>query len=536
MTKWSRTPFALVIALGILLGTGAAAANWTAWGNDLRNTRSVGKKDGIRAADAPNLAVKWIATTGGDVSATPTIRGDSVYVPDFAGNLYRLNASTGHVIWSRTISSYTGIPGDFSRSSPAIQGNIIVVGDQLGAWLMAINRNTGTLKWKVQIDSHPAAVITQSPVIQGNRLYVGVSSVEEGFATSPSYPCCTFRGSMVAVDLHDGQIVWKKYMVPDNGGLPGGFSGAAVWGSAPVVDMQRNALFFATGNNYTVPAAYASCLQQYEGSPDDQQELCVDVHDSPENLLDAVVALDLDTGELRWAKKLQGYDAYNLACSAFIPGTDPLNCPDPAGPDYDFGQAPMLYETRVGGCKREMLGIGQKSGIFWALDPDDGALIWSRVVGPGGAVGGMQWGSATDGRSIYVALGNLEHTPYTLPNGDVAYGGSFAALDAATGELQWQTPDPLSYEPIFTPLGPGPGFLAVDTAPVTLAYEVVLGASLTGHMYALDASSGQILWSFYSGGAVSGGPSVQDHVLYWGSGYGRFGLPNNQLYAFHVPD
>lgn len=536
MASRAHLPLAVLVSLGVLGAAGAAAAGWKAWGGDLWNTRSVGDADGFDADEIEGLAVKWVATTGGDVSATPTIHAGSVYVPDFAGNLFRIDASTGQVIWSRPISGYTGVPGDFSRTSPVIHGNTLVVGTQVGGRLVAVDRKTGDLQWTALLDSHPAALITQSPVVHGNRLYVGVSSREEYFTLDPSYACCTFRGSMVAVNLKDGAIVWKTYMAPDNGGAPGGFSGAAVWGSSPVVDTTRNALYFATGNNYEVPEEYADCMAEHADSPEDQQHLCVDVFDPPDNLVDAVVALDLRTGAVRWAKKLQGYDAFNLACSPYIPGADPTNCPESPGPDYDFGQAPMLYTAQTATGPRQMLGAGQKSGIFWALDPDDdGEVIWSRAVGPGGVIGGLQWGSATDGHRIYVAISNYEHTPYVLPGGAMAYGGSFAALDAATGAVVWQTPDPLSYEPIFTPTGLGPGFLAVDSAPVTLAGDVVLGGSLTGHMYAMDAATGDIRWSFFSGGSVSGGASVDKHVVYWGSGYAKAGTPNNKVYAFHLP-
>ena len=536
MTNRARVPVAALVALGVLCGAGGAvAAGWKAWGGDLSNTRSAGCADGFEADEIAGLTVKWTVTTGGDVSATPTVHAGSVYVPDFAGNLFRIDASSGQVIWTKKISDYTGIPGDISRTSPAIHGDTLVIGTQGSGRLLAVHRKTGALKWMSLIDDHPAAILTQSPVVHGNRVYVGVSSREEYFTLDPSYACCTFRGSMVAVDLHDGDIVWKTHVVPDNGGLPGGFSGAAVWGSSPVIDTRRGAVYFATGNNYEVPEEYEECMIEHADSAEDQQHLCIDVYDPPDNLVDAVVALDLDTGALHWAKKLQGYDAFNLACSPYI-STDTTNCPETPGPDYDFGQAPMLFTAQTAEGPRPMLGVGQKSGIFWALDPDDeGNLIWSTVVGPGGVIGGMQWGSATDGHRIYTAISNYEHTPYVLPDGATAWGGSFAALDAATGAILWQTPDPLSYEPIVTETGLGPGFLAVDSAPVTIAGDVVLGGSLTGHMYAMDAATGEILWSFFAGGSVNGGAAVDKHVAYWGSGYAKAGTPNNKVYAFHVP-
>ena len=117
-----------------------------------------------------------------------------------------------------------------------MSGNNLFVATQAGAYLLSINRTTGALNWKTQLDTHPAAVLTQSPVVFQGKVFIGVSSQEEAFAVDPNYPCCTFRGSMTAVRTSNGQIVWRTYTTLDNGGVPGGYSGAAVWGSTPVVD------------------------------------------------------------------------------------------------------------------------------------------------------------------------------------------------------------------------------------------------------------------------------------------------------------
>jgi len=356
---------------------------------------------------------------------------------------------------------------------------------------MAINKDTGELIWKTKLDAHPAAIITQSPVIYGNRVYVGVSSNEEAFATNPNYPCCTFRGSMTAVDLTTGKILWKTYTVPDNGGQTSGYSGAAVWGSTPAIDPKRKSVYITTGNNYNVPQTVKDCVANVSSQTPSDQSQCLD----PNNHIDSIMALDLDTGAIKWSNKLEGYDTYNLACMF----GSPANCPDPHGDDYDFGQAPMLFTVRNAGKPRDLVGAGQKSGVFWALDPDTGKVVWSQIVGPGGPLGGIQLGSAPDGQQIYVASSNSLFQEYKLqPSGETTKGGSWSALDAATGKIIWQTADPAG---------------ASDQAPMTVANGVVYAGSLasgqgSNNMYALDAKTGKILWGFNSGGSVIAGPAV----------------------------
>jgi polyvinyl alcohol dehydrogenase (cytochrome) len=510
----------------------APAAAWPMAGLNLHNTRHQATEAIIGPDNVGSLVPRWVFTTGGDVSATPAVVGNAVYVPDWGGNLVKLDASTGQRIWSRRISEYTHHPGAVARVTPAVEGARLFLAGQNGAHLMALHADTGNLIWITRLDTHPAAIITQSPVVADSRVYVGVSSLEEAFALDPDYPCCTFRGSVASVDARSGAILWQTYLLPENQGRPGGYAGNAVWGSTPVVDTKRNTLYVTTGNNYDVPQAVKDCEKARQAAADPASEpTCIE----PGNHVDAVVALDLATGQVKWSKPLQGYDAWTFVC--LQRGPRKQNCPDPRGPDYDFGQGPMLFTAQVEGTPRELLGAGQKSGIFWALDPDTGAVVWSTVVGPGGYFGGMQWGSATDGERIYVALANSRHRPYTLvPSGMTVRGGSWGALDAATGAILWQTPDPVSLAPFPDEQGPGSAFFAIDTGPVTVANGVVYAGSMDreGHMYALDAPTGRILWTFKSGGSVNAGPAVVNGVVYWGSGYSRLrlGSSNNKLYAF----
>jgi polyvinyl alcohol dehydrogenase (cytochrome) len=352
------------------------------------------------------------------------------------------------------------------------------------------------------VESHPAAIITGSPVVFDGIVYIGISSNEETLAGNPTYSCCSFRGSVVALDAKTGAIVWKTFDMPDNGGRADQYSGGAVW-QPPAIDPKRGTLFVGTGNNYTAPASVETCQN---ASPTAN---CA----AADDFFDTALALDLKTGQVKWAKRLQGFDTWSLACILPGAGTNP-NCPVPSSPDFDLGGAgPNLLGNIV--------GFGQKSGIYWALDPDNGNILWSTPVGPGSSLGGIEWGTATDGKRIYVAIADRDSLPYTLvPSGQQITWGSWSALDAATGKILWQTADPTKG--------------AIDTGSVSVANGVMYAGSYSGQMYALDTRSGNILWNFASGGTVIDGPSIVDGVLYWGSGYRNIppGIGNNKVYAF----
>jgi polyvinyl alcohol dehydrogenase (cytochrome) len=499
---------------------GLLRAQWSVSGHDFANSRSQPAEVRIGPANVHLLAVKWVFTTGADVSATPTVFGDAVYFPDWAGNLFAVNKNTGQLIWSHKMSDYNGSSGALTRTSPAIHGRDIIVGDievrsalHNGANVIAIDRNSGGLHWITRVDSHPTAWITGSPVVFGDVVYVGVASQEEAFALAPffgvAYSCCTFRGSVVALDAKSGKLLWKTYTVPENGGKPGGYSGGGVW-QPPAIDPVRHVLYVGTGNNYSVPESVLECERQAIAHNNPNAD-CVARND----FFDTALALDLADGHVRWSKRLLRYDVFTDACVVAIAESA---CPSPAGPDYDLGgSGPNLLPGLV--------GFGQKSGFYWALNPDNGDIRWSTQVGPGGGTGGIQLGTATDGRRTYAAISNSNFMPYTLvPSAEQISWGAWSALDAVTGRLIWQTADPTSG--------------AIDPGSVSIANGLVYAGSLSGFMYALDAATGKILWGFDSGGSVVDGPSIVDGVLYWGSGYGPDkptpGIANNKLYAFSL--
>jgi polyvinyl alcohol dehydrogenase (cytochrome) len=515
------------VVLGLLLVTGSALADagggWPTAGNDLQNTRYQKTESKISPSNVGTLASKWVFETGGDVSATPAVDGAKVYVPDWAGNLYAIDRKTGALVWSVNISAVTGVPFDKARATPALAGDKVIIGTQgsilipgggPGGKVLAFNKNTGALVWSTQADNHPAAIITQSATVFNGRVYVGVASLEEGLAAFVPGYALSFRGSMLALDLDTGAILWKTYTAPE------GYTGNAVWGSSPAIDTKRGQIYIATGNNYSVPQSVLDCVTA-AGSDPAAQAACLPADDH----VDSVLALDLETGAIRWATRAIPYDAWTGSC---IFG-DGSACPDPAGPDYDFGQAPALFTAKDGGKgkPRDLVGAGQKSGQYWALDPDTGAVVWVTQAGPGGTSGGLQWGSAVDGQRIYTANANSNHVPW---NGTDT-SGVWSALDPATGQVLWETRPPD---------GDYAGSLGGTTSgPVTTANGVVFGCSLKpeGHMYALNAATGQVLWDFESGGSCVSGAAISNGMVFWGSGYSNFGMgtPNNKVYAFSLP-
>jgi len=530
---------------GVVLAAGTAFAvqltgQWTMGGQDPSNTRSQSAETQIGASNAGGLTVKWQLNTSGDISATPAVKDGVVYAPDWSGEIWAVDADTGAVRWQVNVTDVTGVPAvdqnggalGAVRTTPAVAGNLLIMGDQggraaAGAKLFALDRKTGAVQWVTQLQGNLGgpfgdqfAIVTQSPVVDDNNpgvVYVGTASWEEAVAAFiPNYPCCSFRGSVFAVDVKTGAVLWQTYMAPD------GYSGNGVWGSTGAIDSKRKTLYVTTGNNYSVPESVADCVAA--AATDDEKLGCM----SGANHFDSIVALDMQTGAIRWVTRALPYDTWNVNC---LDLGFPLAgiCPDPAGPDYDFGQGPSLFSVRVGNKNVDLVGAGQKSGKYWTLDRDTGAVVWVTQVGPGGTMGGLQWGSAVDDRRIYVAVNNSSTEPWSLLNGDVTTRGAWSALDKATGQILWQTETPDSF---------APGFGSAIGA-VTVANGVAYACSFAGTRVAMDASTGTVLWSAPPTGELCGaGAAVSRGTVYWGNGYGQIAFApvwNGTLTAYSLP-
>jgi len=500
---------------------------WNGWSPSSDNARyQSAAAAGLQVDQVRKLKLKWAFGFDGDVTAfaQPTVLDGQIFVGSAGGMVQALRADTGCVQW---IFQANGPVRSSILTEPFAKGHALLFGDQTG-WFYSIEAETGKLLWKKKIEDHDAARLTGSPVAHKGTVFVPVASWEETRSLDPDYPCCTFRGSIVALRIRDGRLAWKSYMIPDlpkqtgktKRGTPQlGPSGAGIW-SAPTMDEKRGVMYVTTGDNYSSPTTLMS---------------------------DAVVALDLATGRIEWSKQTTPGDAYNSSC-----GTDKANCPGDDGPDYDFGSSAILAKLPDG---RDVLLAGQKSGMVYALDPaKKGELLWqTRIASPGPNIAtsvGVLWGMASDGQKVYAATAASGRTPPTDPLDtrrnilDPKQGGGLTALRISDGTKIWYAP-PILCRPD-APSGCSPA----QSAAVTAIPGVVFSGSLDGHLRAYSAEEGGILWDFDTvrdfetvngvkarGGSIDGpGAVIVNGIVFVNSGYSRFGgLPGNVLLAF-APD
>jgi polyvinyl alcohol dehydrogenase (cytochrome) len=496
------------------------SAAWASWGGGLDNTRFQSAKDaGLRADDVPRLKLKW-AFAFPDTStmrSQPAVYQGRVFAGGQDGSVYALDMLTGCVYWSTTVQSQvrSGITIGQAGGSPAL-----FFGDSAG-FVYALDASSGKQLWKMRPDQHPASTGTATPVYYKDRLYVGSASREESLSVSPGYLCCTFRGSESALDAATGKVLWKTYTIGEVakarpktrlGATTWGPSGVGVW-TAPVLDPERDTMYVTTGDNYSDP---------------------------PTALSDALLALRLSSGEILWSKQFTAKDAWNSSCQ--LQGK--VNCPDSEGPDFDFASSAILVS--LPNAKRALL-LGQKSAVIYAVDPDRrGQALWQARIGKGGTVGGIEWGSATDGRNIYVALSDIGFQVDRKPgsndrayNLDPTMGGGLFAFRIDNGERLWQTPPPGCGDR--RPCSPA------QSAAVTAIPGVVWSGAADGHLRGYSSSDGKIIWDYDTaheyqtvngvsgrGGAIDvAGPVVAGGMLFTVSGYpARGGLAGNVLLAF----
>ncbi len=386
---------------------------WTGWGANADNSRFQ-NAPGFTANDVPRLKVKWAFAFPGDIQANsqPTIAGGRVFVGSTGGNVYSLDANSGCVHWFFSAEAGVRTAVTLARAGSS---NLAFFGDAK-ANVYGVDAATGKQLWKTKADAFPVAGITSSPVFYNGRIYIGIRSGEEGSGADPLYECCRFRGSVVALDAQTGKQVWKTYLVDQPKRTTKNKAGAQLWGpsgvpvwSTPVIDARKNAVYVTTGNNYTDPTTRMS---------------------------DAFLALDLNSGKILWSRQMTQKDAYTAACR--LP--DKTNCAESNGPDFDFGSSPILVTLANG---KRALVAGQKSGVVYAVDPDNqGEVLWQTRVGKGGTAGGVQWGSAADQNNVYVAvsdIGRIMLTYSTLTDADPKLGGGMFALRLDNGENVWYT-------------------------------------------------------------------------------------------------
>ena len=489
-----------------------AGPAWNGWGGTQTNARFQPRNAaGLSAEDVPRLRLKWAfgypgATTGG---TQPVVVGGRLYIGNAVGDVFSLDAETGCIHWMIEVDG--GVRSAISIGRTSTDGKLMAFFGDQQANAYGVDAESGTVLWKKKIDDHPRAVVTGAPALHGGRLYVPVSSREESQVRNPKYACCQFRGSMVALDAADGNMLWKTYTIEDEAQPIGkNSSGTQLWGpsgvpiwNAPTIDVNRNVLYVGTGNNYSIPAT---------------------------NTSDAIVAFDIDSGEIRWVRQVADNDVWSSACRAF--GQDPYLCPDIDAPDTDFGNSPILVDLNG----RDFLIAGNKLGLVYAFDPDnEGEILWTESTGKGATSGGIMWGLAVDGEKVY-AGNNYFNTSEPESTGGIS------AIDLVSGHTIWSVP-PLSCE--------GRARCKPShAAAVTVIPGVVFSGTMDGRLRALSTRDGKTLWEYdtaldyatvngvkANGGSMSNaGVSVVNGVVYVNSGYSHHGaiIPGNVLLAFSV--
>ncbi len=529
---------------------------WSSQGGKLDNSRNV-LGSSISSTTLSLREPTSYYVTNASVSATPGIYGKYVIFPSWNGMLHAFDKYTNQLIWAKDIRKAYLPKLSFARvnirTTPAFYGNSFLVGTNGPAYILKIDIATGNLLKKVVASSHVAAIITMSGTVYQERFFVGVSSTEESIAADPTYVCCSFAGSFLAIDIPTMRIVWTWNSIPPNLVGPSQFSGNAIWGSSPSIDPDyvvsgednsRGALYLATGNNYRISDELNSCFNSTAES--EWEVACNEVY-APENWMEAVVALSLKTGKLLWGRRLTSYDAWTVAC---FYGTGNPNCPENPGEDSDFGMAPAL--SKVG--NKNMLFIGQKSGIAYSIDPSNGNLQWSTQSCPGGVLGGFSWGISVDESRVYASCINYYHLPWTMLNGTVIYGGGWVAIDKKTGEQLWTTANPANFDPsgdAFNTSSNGRAYSSYAFGPITTVNDIVLVTSgdsvyrptlgsggakygSGGYVYTLKKNTGRILSSFETKAGLYGGFSADTKCAYVGFGY-SFLSSGKGVYGWCIP-
>lgn len=487
---------------------------WNGWGPDARSARYQANSGGLTAGNVGRLRLKWafgIPDASGS-RAQPAVVGGRLFIGSQAGTVYALDAKTGCTYWAFDAQSRVRT----AISVGPVDGGYAIYFADYQARAYGVDAQTGRELWSYKYDDHPAARATGSPTLYDGRLYLPISGVaEESAASMPGYECCTFRGSLTVLDAQTGELVWKSYTVDEpkrrgtsSSGAPlYGPAGAPIW-SAPTIDAKRGLVYAATGNSYADPVAPTS---------------------------DAVVAFSMATGDIVWSNQLLPGDAWIMGCDEQSTGNpdagDNPNCPSDVGPDFDFSASPGLI-TRPDG--KDVLVVTQKSGVGYALDPDDeGRTLWAYRWGVGSPVGGV-WGSTTDGERAYFGVAD-QLTPKP---------GGLHAVDLDTGERAWYVPPP---EPLCRP---GMGCGTAQSAALTSIPGVVFSGSADGGVRAYAAETGEVLWVYdlnrpfetvngvaARGGSVDGpGPIVADGMLFVTAGneITFVGTSGNVLLAFEV--
>jgi polyvinyl alcohol dehydrogenase (cytochrome) len=431
------------------------------WGRSVRNQRSIPGEEGFTRDQVERLSVEWVVAfpEASQLRSHPTAAGGALFVGSHNGSVYSLDQETGCTRWH--FKAATEVRSAVTIDIDTRDGDrpfVRAVFADRAANAYALDAITGRLLWTRSVDPHPNAAITGSVTAHDGMFFVPVSSNDDVNSLDPDYPCCTHRGAVVALDARSGEILWRTSTIAEEPRVSGrtnagtaiwGPSGASVW-NTPTIAEKHGLLFVGSGNNHSRPATSMS---------------------------DSILAMETRTGRIVWTYQAQAEDAWNAAC-VFGNRT---SCPDPEGPDTDFGATTMLLELEG----RDLLVAGQKSGMLHALDPATGELVWKKRVARGGPEAGIRYGMATQGGVLYVP--STDQGPQRV--GGMSARPGFFALSAADGSTLWsRTGSELCAE-----REPCEGAMA---APPLVMPDVIFAAAVDGVVHALDRRSGEGVWSF----------------------------------------
>ncbi|MGI1679269.1 MAG: PQQ-binding-like beta-propeller repeat protein [Cellvibrionaceae bacterium] len=495
---------------------------WNGWGLNVKNTRHQ-TQPGFSKTDLHDLKVKWaFSYPGGRRNSQPSIVGNYIFTGLFPGKVFALDAETGCTVWSIDVdsgvrNSITVIKVDrriekvIGKKYPKTK--YIALFGTSDSYVFGVDAETGEVLWKNKIDENLVGRITGSGIYHDGLFYVPMSSNEEVAATGADYQCCTFRGSVSAIDVATGESAWKTFVIDKeptktkinkDGNQMFGPAGGAIW-SSPTIDVQRGLLYVATGDSYT---------------------------DVVEDGSDAIVAMELKTGNIRWKNQVTSRDNFVLGCGR---GRSHGNCPEELGPDYDFGSSPILFELPN---KKTVLLAGQKSSDFYMMDPDTGKIVWQKKLGHGGALGGIQWGFSTDKHNAYVAVSDLRR--------DKEKGAKpgLHAINVAKRKVEWYVPAPVDT------CEEKKGFFCNDaySQAVTTIPGVAFVGGMDGHFRAYATDDGSMIWDYNASDQVyqtvnsvevkgsyfdGGGAVISNGMLVVNSGFNvREGEEGNVLLVF----
>lgn len=489
------------------------AVGWNGFGGTQENSRFQGADGGLNKENVGQLALKWAFAYPNATRARsqPVVTPEVTYVGSQDGTIYALDSNNGCPWWTFTADAEVRGSIHVQVDSDNVPKTLLF-GD-FSAQTYAIDAHTGELIWKTEVHDHPQATITGAVTANETTVIVPVSSSEIILASRVEYQCCSFRGALVALDINSGNVLWRTYttdtprptLKSSAGTQQFGPSGAPIWGS-PTIDTERNIVYAGTGENYSSPA---------------------------NDLSDAILAINMDNGEIIWATQLTENDAWNGACSSGNP-----NCPEENGPDYDIGASPILTTTVDG---RDFVLVGQKSGMVYALDiANGGEIAWQQRVGSGGTMGGIHWGMSSNGEKVFVGVSDLP-TNNRFNVGPRHPG--VHALDLRDGSILWRNDLPYLCEE-----SPFLCFQGISAA-VSSAPGLVFAGGLDGRLRAFDDASGDILWETETwqsfgerngiaamGGSIEAdGPVVVNGQVFVNSGYEKWNqAPGNVLLVYSV--